>query len=142
MQRNPFDDFQELLDRMSRQAEEGLLRGAGADLRGVAVDVAERDDEFVVTADLPGYEADDIDLTVADDRLHLSAERSEERAVEGDDGARYHRRERRHQSANRTVRLPDAVDESAVTAEYEHGVLTVTLPKREEPSGGRRIDID
>ncbi|WP_121821159.1 Hsp20/alpha crystallin family protein [Halostella salina] len=141
MQRNPFDDVQELLDRMSRQAEEGILRGAGADLRSVAVDVAERDDEFVVTADLPGYEADDIDLTVADDRLRLSAERSEERAVEGDDGARYHRRERRRQSANRTVRLPDAVDENAVSATHENGVLTVTLPKREEPSDGRRIDI-
>jgi HSP20 family protein len=141
MQRNPFDDVQELLDRMSRQAEEGLLRGAGADLRGVAVDVAERGDEFVVTADLPGYEADDIDLTVSDDRLHLSAERSEERETGGDDGARYHRRERRRQPVKRTLRLPDDVDETAVSAEYENGVLTVTLPKREEPSGGRRIDI-
>jgi len=141
MQSNPFDDVQELLDRMSEHAEDGLLRGAGADLRSVAVDVAERDDEFVVTADLPGYAAADIDLTVADDRLSLSAERSEKREVEGDDAARYHRRERRRRAVSRTIRLPDAVDEDAVSATHENGVLTVTLPKRDELSGGRRIDI-
>jgi HSP20 family protein len=143
MQRNPFDDVQEMLDRMSRQAEEGLLRGAGADLRGIAVDVAEDDEEYVVTADLPGYGTDEIDLTVRGDRLKIAAETAQERE-HGDErgGMRYHRRERRQKSVSRTVKLPGDVDEDAVSAAYANGVLTVTLPKRGGADEGRQIDIE
>jgi HSP20 family protein len=143
MQRNPFEDVQEMLDRMSRQAEEGLLRGAGADLRSVAVDVAEDDEEYIVTADLPGYGTDEIDLTVTGDRLKIAAETAQEQEHESESGGmRYHRRERRQKSVSRTVKLPGVVDEAAVSASYANGVLTVILPKRKGASGGRQIDIE
>ncbi|WP_323191432.1 Hsp20/alpha crystallin family protein [Halostella sp. PRR32] len=143
MQHNPFDDVQEMLDRMSRQAEEGLLRGAGAELQGIAVDVAEDDEEFVVTADLPGYGTDEIDLTVAGDRLKLEASTAREHEQESEsDGMQYHRRERRQKSVSRTLTLPGEVDEDAVSASYANGVLTVILPKREGSTEGRQIDIE
>jgi HSP20 family protein len=142
MQPNPFD-VQEMLDRMTRQAEEGLLRGAGANLQSVAVDVAEDDEEYVVTADLPGYGTDEIEPTVQDDRLKLEASTAQEEEHESERGGmRYHRRERRQKSVSRTVKLPGDVDEEAVSASYANGVLTVALPKREGTSGGRQIDIE
>lgn len=143
MQRNPFDDVQEMLDRMSRQAEEGLLRGAGAQLESVPVDVAEYDDAYEVTADLPGYGTDEIDLTVSGDRLRLEASTEQEREHEREEGGmQYHRRERRSQSVSRTVRLPGEVNENEVSATYANGVLTVHLPKRDDAGGGRQIDIE
>jgi HSP20 family protein len=144
MQGNPFDDFQEMLDRMSKQAEEGLLRGTGAgtDLRSVPVDVMEDDEEYVVTADLPGYGTDEIELTVSDDRLSIEASTAEETETEEEDsGMRYHRRERRQRSISRTVRLPGEVDEESVSARYANGVLTVTLPKRDD-EGSHQIRIE
>ncbi|MDZ5812133.1 Hsp20/alpha crystallin family protein [Halorubrum sp. AD140] len=123
------------------------------------VDVAERDDDVVVVADLPGYDRENIDVRVTDGRLTITAERGDERedasldgeyddASEGgerdaaDDGAleRYLRRERRRESVTRTVDLPSPVAEADATATYRHGVLTVTLPKA-TPTDGHRIDV-
>jgi HSP20 family protein len=93
----------------------------------VPTDIVDDGDSFVVRADLPGYDSADIDVQLAERReLTISAERSEESEVS--DG-RFVQRERRQQSASRTVRLPEAVEESDTAASYEDGVLTVTLPK-------------
>lgn len=74
-QPNPFEDVEKLLERLDRQFENGGVTGR----REVAVDVAERDGEFVVVADLPGYDRDDIDVSLADRTLTISTERTEER---------------------------------------------------------------
>ncbi|WP_148416020.1 archaeal heat shock protein Hsp14 [Haloferax sp. KTX1] len=142
---NPFDDFEELFERMSRQFDEMGRQfdrsGMMAQVRHeMAIDVTDHDGEIVVTVDLPGYEKEDISLSVANRTLTVEATREldEERA----DGE-YLRRERRHESARRTVRLPESVDEDGASASYHNGVLTVTLPKRDaEPDDSRRIDID
>lgn len=139
MRRNPFEEFERLLDRMSRQLEEG--GGDWSSLMSpseVSVDVAERSGEFVVTADLPGFEKDDIDLRLADHTLHLEAERAESREEES---GTYIRKERRHESVSRSVRIPEPVDEEGVSASFQNGVLTVTLPKLEPGEGSERIDI-
>jgi HSP20 family protein len=104
----------------------------------VAIDLAERDDAFVVTVDLPGFERDEITVEVTDHTLRIGAEREE---TTEDDGEQYLRKERRHESARRSVRLPDEVDKDAVEAEMRHGVLTVTLPKIEADEA-RTIDIE
>ncbi|MFW5903421.1 MAG: archaeal heat shock protein Hsp14 [Halolamina sp.] len=138
MRRNPFDELEDMIERMSRQFEGGVPGGLPT-VGGVAVDVADRDEEYVVTADLPGYETDDIDVTVTDGRLRIEAERETGTEEEGTD---YIFNERRRESVSRTVRLPEPVDEDAVTAKYTNGVLTVTLPKEEVGDEGRHIEIE
>jgi HSP20 family protein len=94
----------------------------------MAVDLVERDDTFVVTADLPGFERDDVEVTVTDHTLRIEAG-GETTDREEDEEGRYLRQERRHRSVDRSVRLPEEVDTDAATGTMRHGVLTVTLPK-------------
>lgn len=142
---NPFDDFEELFERMSRQFDEMGRQfdrsGMMAQVRHeMAIDVTDHDGEIVVTVDLPGYEKSDIALSVANRTLTVEATR--ELDAERADGE-YLRRERRHESARRTIHLPETVDEDGASASYHNGVLTVTLPKHDaEPDDSRRIDID
>jgi HSP20 family protein len=145
--RNPFEEIEEMMNRMSRQFEESMGRSELGQLTGreggAAVDVADRDDELVVTADLPGFTTEEIDLTLRGDELRIDAEHEQETEEGGErDEGRYIRKERRHQSVSRSVTLPEEVDEENVSAEYRNGVLTVTLPKTH---GGKndshRIDI-
>ncbi|MFK8212010.1 Hsp20/alpha crystallin family protein [Haloferax volcanii] len=142
---NPFDDFEELFERMSRQFDEMGRQfdrsGMMAQVRHeMAIDVTDHDDEIVVTVDLPGYEKEDLALSVANRTLTVEATRElDAERAEGE----YLRRERRHESARRTIRLPETVDEDGASASYHNGVLTVSLPKRDiEPDDSRRIDID
>ena len=132
---DPFSEIEQLFDRMSREfGGSPFAAAAGA----VAVDVEERDDAFVVTADVPGFSKDDIDVTLADRTLRIRADREEE-TEESD--ADYLRRERRVSSAERSVTLPSAVEEEGITATYKNGVLTVTLPKQ-SGDGGQRIEVE
>ena len=94
-----------------------------------AVDLEEKEDHFVVTADLPGVSEKDIDVKVEDGVLLLSGKRevSKEEKTEG----RYYR-ERSSGSFCRTFSLGDGVDAAKIEAVYKNGVLTVKLPKKEE----------
>ncbi len=141
MRQNPFDDLEEMLDRISKQVEEGMISGGGGlQIPGsVAVDVADQGEEFVVTADLPGYETDDIELTLSDGSLRLEATREDEAAFEEGE---YVRRERTSKSVSRRIRLPEPVDEEAVSATFTNGVLTVTLPKVSGDDESKQIDIE
>jgi HSP20 family protein len=139
MRGNPFDEFERMLERMNRQL--GEFEG-GVNVRtgsSASVDVADRGEEFRVTVDLPGYETDDVDLTLTNDTLRIEAQREE--ATEEDD-EQYIRKERRRQSISRSVSLPEPVDEEAVSATYNNGVLTVTLPKQYGDGDGRQIEIE
>ncbi|QRV17166.1 Hsp20/alpha crystallin family protein [Haloterrigena salifodinae] len=139
MRRNPFDDIEELLDRVSRQVEEGMGAGGLQVPGSVPVDVVDAGEEYLVTADLPGYETDDIELTLSEGTLRLEANREDESEyAEG----RYLRRERTRTSANRRIRLPEPVEEESVSAGFEDGVLTVRLPKVSETDDSKRIDIE
>ncbi|SEQ70115.1 Hsp20/alpha crystallin family protein [Natrinema salaciae] len=139
MRRNPFDNIEEMLDRVSRQVEEGMTAGGLQVPGSVPVDVADTDGEYVVTADLPGYETDDIELTLSNGTLRLeAAQTDEEEYAEG----RYLRRERTKTSASRRIRLPEPVDEDGVAAGFENGVLTVRLPKESSDEDSKRIDIE
>ena len=129
MTRNPFDEMERAFERMGKQLE-GLTPQMGVET--ILVDVADDGDAYVVTADLPGFDRSDIEVKLADRRLELSAEHETEMEDEGPD---YVRRERRRGSVRRSVHLPGRVEAEGTEANYENGVLTVTLPKHEADSG-------
>jgi HSP20 family protein len=128
--RDPFDDIEEILDVVTG----GLDSSAGT----LPVDVADTGDAFVVVADLPGYDRDDVTVTLPDETtLSLAAERETDAVAESE---RYVTRERTNQSVTRRVGLPDPVVADETSASYEGGVLTVTLPKQ-HGSGGDDTEI-
>lgn len=138
---NPFEELDELIERMNDQFGELSRTFEGGNvLSEISVDVADTGEEIVVTADLPGFAEDAIDLRADQESITLSAD-AETEAVEED--ANYHRKERSHQSVSRRVRLPESVDAAAATASYTNGVLTVTLPKLDpDAPGGHEIDVE
>jgi HSP20 family protein len=126
----PFDDLERILERLD-DAREG-----GSDL---AVDVKDVDGRFEVTADLPGYEKDDIEVEVQDRTVRIDAEYAAD--TESEDGE-YVRRERSHRAASRSVTLPEAIDEESTSATFENGVLTVDLPKVSGAGNGTTVDVE
>jgi len=134
MTNNVFDEFEELLDRMGDQLEEGLPRERPDEVR---VDVLDEGDRYVLEADLPGFDSEDIDLTLSGRRLRIEGDRPAPDADERD----YVRMERPRGSVRRTVKLPEGVLEEEVSAGLDDGVLTVHLPKVHEREG-KTIDID
>jgi HSP20 family protein len=104
--------------------------------REVPFDAVRDDDRLVLSFDLPGYRAEDIELTVDRGVLHLTAERA---ALTGDD-VQVLRRERFAGRVGRTLRLGDRYDGDSVEADFTDGVLTITLPVR-EAAKPRRIEI-
>ena len=102
-----------------------------------AVDVSENEKELLVSADLPGIDSKDVEITVKENVLTLTGERKS--GKEEKDGT-YHRVERAYGSFTRSFVLPSTVDESKVNAEYKDGVLRIHLPKREEVQP-RKIDV-
>lgn len=126
--RSPFDD----IERMFEELNEGMQAFDTSLTRGVPVDVVRREDSYVVTADLPGYEKSDIGVRLSGTTLTIDASRETEATEESGD---YVRRERSSESVSRTVRLPERLDESATEASYEDGVLTVTLGTASDDEG-------
>jgi len=100
------------------------------------VDLHETAEAYVVTAELPGLQRDDLDIQINDDNLTISGVRRErEEACE-----QYHRVERGHGSFSRTFHLPLPIDAEAITADLHDGVLTVTCPKSADALA-RRIHV-
>jgi HSP20 family protein len=98
------------------------------------INVSETDKELRVTADLPGVSEKDIDVTVDGDLLSIRAEKKVERKEEKEK-ENYYFVERAYGTFQRGLRLPFSVDPGQVQAQFENGVLTVTLPKpQDQPS--------
>ncbi|HWD94463.1 MAG TPA: Hsp20/alpha crystallin family protein [Verrucomicrobiae bacterium] len=102
-----------------------------------ALDVFEDKDSFVLQAELPGMKKEDIDVSLHDGTLSISGERKNEIKSEG---AEVYRAERFFGRFQRTVKLPAAVAADKIKAQYQNGVLTVTLPKSEEAKP-KQIDV-
>ena len=110
------------------RAAESLLEGFDCRGGGGAIDVREEDGRYVIEADLPGFTKDDLDITIDEGVLTLTAERSEETESEREN---YHVRERRVGEVSRSLRLPDDINSDSVTATVKDGVLTVVIDKTE-----------
>ena len=143
---DPFRQMAPLSDAMNRlfreshvwpqSAEASTWAGAGS----VPVDVQETADAFVVTAELPGWKPEDVKISLQDDSLTISGQyRAQEAAANAPNGNGkqngtqqvYHLRERAYRSFTRSFTLPTPVNADAAQAHFEHGVLTLTLPKAE-----------
>ena len=94
-----------------------------------AVDVYQDQNGIVLQADLPGIKAGDFDLSIENNVLTLKGERKFEQKT---DAGNYHRVERSYGSFTRNFTLPSTVDVEQVSADFKDGVLSVTLPRREE----------
>ena len=103
-----------------------------------AVDVEETPSEFIIKVEMPGFSENDVKITVDKHVLHISGEVNEEDKEK--EGKKYLIRERRHESFDRSFSLPDGLDESKISAGFENGILTVTLPKTPEEQP-RKIEV-
>jgi len=94
-----------------------------------AIEMLEKEDKFVVRAELPGIEAENIDVSVSDDTLTIKGERKSENETKQED---YYCCEHSYGSFFRSVVLPSNIDDKKIAASYESGVLEVNLPKAVE----------
>jgi HSP20 family protein len=131
----PFRDLMTLQDRMNRLFEESVGRFRGYDesidsgVWSPAVDIYETEHDIVLKAELPEVKQENIDIRLENNTLTLKGERKFEKETKEEN---YHRMERRYGSFSRSFTLPSTVDQDKIKAEYKDGILTVTLPKKDE----------
>lgn len=129
-----YDPFREMLamrntmERLLDSAVTGTSTMQPANL-GLALDIAESENEYVVKASMPGIYLNDLEITYANNVLTIKGEVREEQELTE---ARYHLRERSYGSFARSITLPAGVESDKIEANYEVGVLTLRLPKAEE----------
>lgn len=120
--------LREAMDRLFNDAFTPSL-GLSGGWQVPAVDLYQTDDEVVVKAALPGLKSDDVQISITGDMLTLKGEfKQEEEKKEKS----YHLREQRYGAFERSFNLPTHVIADKAKAEFENGILTVTLPKAEE----------
>ena len=138
----PFNDLWSEMNRIRTQMDQVFGRtGDGGRLATPVlyppVNLWEDDDRLYLEAELPGMDMNDLEIYV--NGGNLLTIKGERKAPEGGQGT-WHRRERGYGTFSRTVELPGLVDADKVSAEFQHGVLTVTLPKAPEAKP-RRIEV-
>lgn len=119
-------EIDRLFDDFGRPARSIFNFGLGGFAPVPALEMAEKDKEYRLTAELPGMKEDDVEISVADGTLTISGEKREEEERK-DEG--FLLSERRYGAFERRIALPADIDPDAVTAEFRKGVLTITLPK-------------
>jgi HSP20 family protein len=142
---DPFVDFRREVDRVFDDFANGIawspLRPFAGDWRALApaLDVTETDEEVVVSAELPGLDEKDFEVTLAGDVLTIKGEKKAEHEEKNGDA---HYMERCFGSFSRSLRLPFEAKDEKVEAKYDKGVLTVRIPKPPEvQSAVRRIEV-
>jgi HSP20 family protein len=132
----PFDSMEQLFDQMRREILSGrrstpAIESAETAGWDAGFSIEETGDGFVVLADLPGYDREELTVRLHDDHLHLDGEH------EVGEGASY-----RSRRVSEQVRLPAAVDPEHVTATYHNGVLEVTCVVEADDEAGTEIDVE
>ncbi len=121
--------LQDQINRLFNHAFERTGEQSNLSAWAPAVDIYETEQELVVKADLPDVDPKDLDIRVENNLLTIRGERKFEKKVNEEN---YLRVERSYGSFARSVTLANAVHSDAIKAEYENGVLTLSIPKREE----------
>ncbi len=126
----PFSEMMPMKQVFDRLFEDPFFRSPVAMVAPEVpmVDLYETDDDLVMKATLPGVKPEDVEISVTGDTLTFKAEIKADEDVKK---ANYYRRERRLGSFSRTISLPLQVESDKAEAVYEHGILTLRLPKAE-----------
>jgi HSP20 family protein len=141
---DPFRDMVSLRDAMDRLFEDSFVRprGESPTLEGreqtLALDVYETDDNLVVEASLPGFNPDEVDISIVGNTLTINGEH--EKHQEKEEEGKYYFRERRYGAFQRVVALPVETNADKAEATFENGVLKLSLPKAEEVKP-KRIEV-
>jgi HSP20 family protein len=143
---DPFNAFHQEMDRLFDNffgsgfgltpSRHGFMAGFGE--FNPQVDVTENDKEVKVTAELPGLEDKDIEVSLSHDVLTISGEKKNEKEDKGDN---YYHMERSYGSFQRSIPLPAEVEADKVEAEFKNGVLNITLPKTTTAQNRKKIAI-
>ena len=139
---NPFGAMRRMHEEIDRAFAEAIGGSSSSGRQGTwapAIDVEERQGNLLVHAELPGIRPEDVQLEVDNDTLVLSGrrERSEEHEEKG-----VHRRERMYGSFYRAIPLPEGADPGKARAQFNNGVLEITIPLPQQQSQSRRIPIN
>lgn len=130
-----FDPFRDI-DELFRDFSPSQWRGVESASR-MKMDVTETDKEYLVKADIPGVNKEDIKVSINGNQVSLSAEIKDEREVGGGGTLR---NERYYGQLHRSFTLPQEVEDDQAQARYENGVLQLTLPKK-MGTGGKQLSI-
>jgi HSP20 family protein len=127
----PMREMMTLREAMDRLFDDAFTRpfGSSSDGTAPAIDLYQTNDSVVVKAALPGLKADEVQLMVSGDVLTIKGEYHQNDDVKE---ATYHLREQRYGSFERSVMLPTEVQSEKAKAEFENGILTVSIPKAEQ----------
>jgi HSP20 family protein len=131
------------LDRMltlNRAFDEAFNGTLGSRVWVPAMDVAERGDAYIVHTELPGVRPEQVEVSFEQNVLTIRGSKPASFDSNNEGELRVFAAERVHGSFERSVRLPEFVDADRIAAKFDHGVLTVTVPKA-EAAKPRRIDI-
>jgi HSP20 family protein len=132
---SPWREMPALQNRFNRLFDDPFFRvgqmddDAGMGLWNPVVDLYEKDDHFMIKAELPGVDKKDIKIDLQDRLLTLSGERTYDNEVKEEN---YYRRERSYGKFQRAFTLPADVDSDKIKAEFKDGVLQIEVPKPEE----------
>ncbi|KAB8061266.1 Hsp20 family protein [Janthinobacterium sp. FT14W] len=132
---DPFSDMEEFMHDFFAPA----LRMRDVGNGRMRVDISETEQAYLVQADLPGVDKDDIKVSIDGNRVSISAELKDEKVMR-DGGGKVVRSEREYGQQYRSFVLPHEVDEAGAQARYQNGVLQLDLPKK-EGTGGRQLAI-
>lgn len=137
--RSPWQELDQLTSRLSQVFGSDMPMSANGGNWAPPVNVEETSDELLLTAEVPGMTAEDIDIEIENNILTIRGEKSFER-TEGEDDKRYHVWERRYGSFQRSFTLPRTVRGEEIKAEYQNGLLTIRMPKAPEAKS-RKIEV-
>ncbi|MGI9629115.1 MAG: Hsp20/alpha crystallin family protein [Longimicrobiales bacterium] len=136
---DPWADLDWFNNRVGRLFGDGLGDRVHSGSWIPSVNVEEKDDELLLTAELPGLSEEDITLDLENNVLTVSGEKAYSRE-EGKEDGRFHLVERSFGSFQRAFTLPRTVDAQAISADFDRGVLTVRIPKAPEAKS-RKIQV-
>ena len=126
---NPFADFDRFFDDLAKESP-------------CKTDILDKGDHYLVQAEMPGFNKEDIHIDVNGDCLTVTAEHKEEKEEKDGKKGTFIRRERRYGSLSRSFDI-SGIEADKISASYQNGVLELTLPKRGEVTPpSRRIDIE